>query len=140
MPQIPESKRKAKADSDDEEQLVDVDDVLVEKSNLWQGGVTQFLANVYEYVSYRLITCMTHCLVCDKDTGVASVNFPICSNPACVKEYQTTPCGSIMSMIKSQPQVVDLLVSLFYVAASTPNALRGYNRNGVGLPEENKGD
>ena len=61
-----------------------------------------------------------------QDTGVASVNFPICSRSRCIDEYQHTPCGSLSTMLKSQPEVADLLISLFYVAASTQAVGKGF--------------
>ena len=38
---------------------------------------------------------------------------------------QKTPCGSTIALLKSQPEVADLLISLFFVAASTPTE-KGY--------------
>ena len=83
-----------------------------------------------------------------QDTGVSSVNFPVCPKKECIKEYQVgnqgvstdshlheaqeTPCGSIIALIKSQPIVADYLISILYIAATT-NTARGYNRNGLGL-------
>ena len=47
---------------------------------------------------------------------------------------QQTPSSSVTALIKSQPEVVDFLISLLY-AAATSNSPKGYNRNGLGLPE-----
>ena len=58
--------RSKKKKEEEEEPFVDVDDVLVAKSDIWAGGPLSVLSALYEYVSYRLVTCLTHCLVCDK--------------------------------------------------------------------------
>ncbi len=43
----------------------------------------------------------------------------------CKYSEQKTPCGSTIALLKSQPEVADLLISLFFVAASSPTE-KGY--------------
>jgi hypothetical protein len=165
-----------------------VDDILVAKSDVWTNGPLRVLEAIHEYVCYRLITCLTHCLVCDKVRRLGlrlltlsfffffflllsfqliclivtldrtrasrrsrsrSARTPSASRSTrsprigiCPRHHipQLTPCGSITAMLKSQPVVVDYLMTMLYLAGST-NGLysRGYNRNGVKLPEEQGG-
>ena len=55
------------ADDDDLDDFDDlVDDYLIEKGNLWSDGPLSILKNIHDYVTYRLVTCLTHCIVCDR--------------------------------------------------------------------------
>lgn len=53
--------------------------------------------------------------------------------------YNTSACGgNIINEIKTQPEVVELLLHLLCCAA-TGNNSRGFNRNGIGLAPKNNG-
>ncbi|RGP72709.1 hypothetical protein FLONG3_6717 [Fusarium longipes] len=82
----------------------------------------------------RLVKCTKYCLVCHQriEGGVKAIKPFVCKDPLCLFQYLSLGfCQSIEYEITNNPNIVDLLVSFFYAAASN-NLLREFPK-GLGL-------
>jgi len=94
---------------------------------------------LHNYIKMKFITCQQYCLICDKDLDLAS-NFklPVCSDKECVKTYESSSCGGcVINDIKTQPEVVDLLLCFLATVAQAKGFIRGRNIGGFGLETTN---
>ena len=48
--------------------------------------------------------------------GVASVHFSVCNSEKCLTTYTGADCGSVITLLQQQPDVVDLLINLLYAS------------------------
>ncbi|KAI9840434.1 MAG: hypothetical protein M1838_004060 [Thelocarpon superellum] len=72
------------------------------------------------FFAIHLSECTKYCLVCHRyvDTNSEALKPYVCDRPLCLYQYMTLGFGpSIEHEIVSQPNVVDLLVSLYYAHA-----------------------
>ena len=58
---------------------MDVEEAAVPDENLWIGkeGFC-FLEQLFNYINFRFITCVNHCLICDRDLEVTGLKIPVC--------------------------------------------------------------
>ena len=89
------------------------------------GTGVSFPLVVTQFALRYMLRCTEFCLVChDRLPGNFEALKPyVCSNPLCLYQYMSLGFGpSLEHEILSQPFVVDLLVSLCYVAANVSSA------------------
>ncbi|KAI8977714.1 hypothetical protein BD414DRAFT_516981 [Trametes punicea] len=76
---------------------------------------------VFSYLLRRLMLCPRYCLVCHQQLkeDLDALKPYVCNSPLCTYQYYNLNRGpSLEYEIRSNPAVVDLLVSLAYVAAA----------------------
>eukprot|EP00026_Physarum_polycephalum_P002388 Phypoly_transcript_02394.p1 GENE.Phypoly_transcript_02394~~Phypoly_transcript_02394.p1 ORF type:complete len:924 (+),score=160.91 Phypoly_transcript_02394:68-2773(+) len=112
-------------------QRQNADDIPPAKNevNLWDEN--PFLVNLYNYINMRFITCPGYCLICDRDLDITTYKLPVCGRTECARVYESTACGKnqVITEIKEQPAVVELLLNLLCACMSSPG-VKGWNRNG----------
>ena len=141
--------RRAAAAYDDSNlpNVINPDDIPPAKNevNLWTED--PFLLNLYNYINMRFITCPGFCLICDRDLDITTYKLPVCGRAECVRYlplaplfhpsssilpsslliksyrvYESTACGKnqVITELKEQPAVVELLLNLLSACMTSP--------------------
>lgn len=69
----------------------------------------------YFYLLQRISNCSNFCPICDQQQPVEGIKPVVCEKKDCVWRYEELGLGaSVNSEILYHPEVVDLLISMFY--------------------------
>lgn len=77
-----------------------------------------FLVKVGKYLTTRMHSCSSSCIICDAPLGFEGVKPAVCPKPLCMHSFEAYGLGfSLTSELRHNPEVVDLLVSITVGAA-----------------------
>eukprot|EP01127_Copromyxa_protea_P024518 TRINITY_DN9710_c0_g1_i1.p1 TRINITY_DN9710_c0_g1~~TRINITY_DN9710_c0_g1_i1.p1 ORF type:complete len:642 (+),score=89.81 TRINITY_DN9710_c0_g1_i1:180-2105(+) len=87
-------------------------------SKNWPPVSYTFFIDLSDYVSYKINNCKTNCILCDCKLDFPMLKPSICENPLCSFGYEQFGIGiDISSELRSNAEVVDLLISFTYAAS-----------------------
>lgn len=96
--------------------LVETAKTLIKK--YWPRDTDTLWFEMPKTLNKRLICCGEHCMLCDKPLIVPGVKPTICDSEMCVYQYEQLGLGTDLHMIKHDPSVADLLISVVISAAN----------------------
>ncbi|KAJ5076731.1 poly adp-ribose polymerase family member parp [Anaeramoeba ignava] len=78
------------------------------------------IADIVNYMTARVQNCMNYCVICDKKHKIEGLKPIPCESTHCLFRYEEIGLGiSVASEIKKRPDVVDLLITIGYSAATS---------------------
>ncbi|KAF2397616.1 hypothetical protein EJ06DRAFT_544664 [Trichodelitschia bisporula] len=93
-----------------------------------------------QFVLRRFVRCTDFCVVCHRKIpgDLEAIKPDVCDKPLCLYQYMALGLGpSIENDIRSQPYVVDLLISFAYARACSGNPMDHACPSGMGLEVPN---
>eukprot|EP00761_Pharyngomonas_kirbyi_P014852 gb/GECH01014883.1/.p1 GENE.gb/GECH01014883.1/~~gb/GECH01014883.1/.p1 ORF type:complete len:656 (+),score=165.10 gb/GECH01014883.1/:1-1968(+) len=76
--------------------------------------------DIIVYMRYRLPTCTSYCVMCDREHEIASLRLLPCNKPECKFRFNELGLGcSLKYELEHNSEVVDLLISMACSAASS---------------------
>ena len=83
-----------------------------------QLALQNHLLRLARFVREQLELSSQYCLVCHAPTAVRGIKPFVCASPLCLHQWQELSLGANPELeVEQNPEVVDLLLSLFYVHA-----------------------
>jgi len=79
---------------------------------------TSFLTRLLSYLTGRILSCTKHCIICDAPLKFEMLKPAVCDSPLCLHSHEQYGLGEdVAATIRSQPELVDFLVSTAVAAA-----------------------